>query len=151
VASGSTTPTYEPGGPPPISPALPPLEQAGDVPVVNMGMGISEQRKPGEGELLFLLVSSLVLRSHVPYGRKGISSLEQIQDIKIKKTLKVTLKLLTSDIYTHQYHPCSLPTKSMHHCAALRYIGKVGEHIRIVRDTSRGTAASLFLNRNPKS
>jgi hypothetical protein len=113
VASGSTTPTYEPGGPPPISPALPPLEQVGEVPAVKMGMGLGEQRKSGEGELLFSILSScFVFRFRgCVQGRWNLFKFTRQEDIKIKEEIKVTPQLLTPDIYTHQYHPCSLPTK----------------------------------------
>jgi hypothetical protein len=113
LASGSTTPTYEPGGPPPISPALPPLEQVGEVPAMNMGMGIGEQRKSGEGELPFFLLSCsrLLFRSHGCVQGSLDTQFARQEDIKIKEEIKVTPQLLTPDIYTHQYHPCSLPTK----------------------------------------
>jgi hypothetical protein len=57
VASGSrsTTPTYEPGGPPPISPALPPLDMKGDVP----GIETKENGKRSTGEGKFPSPTSL--------------------------------------------------------------------------------------------
>jgi hypothetical protein len=74
VASGSrsTTPTYEPGGPPPISPALPPLDLGnGNVPSVDMGE--KEKRSTGEGK--FLSPSSRCV-----FQRKRKSRIQEIKN-----------------------------------------------------------------------
>lgn len=83
MASGSrsTTPPYEPGGPPPISPALPPLELKGDVPSINTG-----ERKIGEGKYLFLTLTSRLFG----FQGKDISNQEINNVDKDKVILKST-------------------------------------------------------------
>lgn len=84
VASGSksTTPTYEPGGPPTISPALPPLELSnGNIPSVDMGE--KEKRSTGEGKFSFP-ISLCVFQFSVCFKKEGGI---QDQEIKIKNEM----------------------------------------------------------------
>jgi hypothetical protein len=113
---GSTTPTYEPGGPPPISPALPPLEMGlGNVPAVDLG----KERKSGEGKWLFLIpgsVSSISSRTHQgTFWNQEHKTEHQgtyIDKVILKSTNLRYIPLLNT------ITPCSRQ-KSMHHCATL--------------------------------
>jgi hypothetical protein len=127
VASGSrsTTPTYEPGGPPPISPALPPLDLGnGNVPSVDMGE--KEKRSTGEGK--FPSPTSLCV-----FQRKR-KSRTQDQEQNIDKVILNTTNLRYIILSLNTIHCSQFPTKtkqSMHHCAARYiyiyiYIGQVG-------------------------
>ena len=123
TASGSrsTTPPYEPGQPPPMSPALPPLDPPG--PVSSTGQG----RIIGEGEYPFpfsrvVVVSCLAMfRSsllppsfRLPSSQiKKLSSTQQTQT-EHGNTTQDACGLLTPDIYpsSSSQMPCShIPTK----------------------------------------
>jgi hypothetical protein len=110
IASGSrsTTPTYEPGGPPPISPALPPLDVKEDVPSASLaGM---EKRNSGEGKWLFLICGSGFVSCRVSLHRPKVGSYQSsIQDLKFNRKIKknsqsgkvILLDLLLTQVYYH--------------------------------------------------
>lgn len=139
---GSTTPTYEPNGPPPISPALPPLELGtGDVNGLDLG---DKGKKTGEGKWI-LLFSRLSLCSP-----RGLSrTLSRIrQEIKIKLKLekhdnKVILNLTNLRyIILNTITPCSSFRQKDKACIyALRKKNYIGQSRRY----TVGRAASLFI------
>jgi hypothetical protein len=127
VASGSrsTTPTYEPGGPPPISPALPPLDMKGDVPGIKMKE--NEKRSTGEGK--FPSPTSLCV-----FQRRRISR-NQEEEQNVDKVILNTTNLRYIILSPNTIHCSQFPTKRQKQKhASLRCT----IHLHLHR-TSRGT------------
>jgi hypothetical protein len=126
VASGSrsTTPTYEPGGPPPISPALPPLD-LGHGNVSSVDMGEKEKRSTGEGK--FPSPTSLCV------FQRRISRIQD-QEQEVDKVILNTTNLRYIILSLNTIHCSQFPTKTKTKHASLRctihllyiYIGQVG-------------------------
>lgn len=138
MASGSrsTTPPYEPGGPPPISPALPPLELKGDVPSINTG-----ERKIGEGKYLFLTLTSCLFE----FQGKDISN-QEINNVDkvILKSTNLRYILLNTIIHCSQFRQKKIKDKKH---ASLRCTNHLHLHLHRRVERYTGTpAASLFLD-----
>jgi hypothetical protein len=130
VASGSrsTTPTYEPGGPPPISPALPPLDLGnGNVPSVDMGE--KEKRSTGEGKFPFPISRLCV------FQRKRKSRIED-QEQEVDKVILNPTNLRYIILSLNTIHCSQFPTKTKTKHASLRCT--IHLHLHLHR-TSRGT------------
>lgn len=114
VASGSrsTTPTYEPGGPPPISPALPPLELGnGNIPSVDMGE--KEKKSTGEGKFpsptSFCVFQFSVFQER---RRNSRSRKSRNQERNVDKVILNTTNLRYIILSLNTIHCSQFPTKN---------------------------------------
>ena len=129
VASGSrsTTPTYEPGGPPPISPALPPLDMKEDVP--GMETKENEKRSTGEGKFPSPTSRVCVLQRRKPRNQ------DQDQQQNVDKVILNTTNLRYIILSLNTIHCSQFPTPKEKACIiALHDTSTLHLH-----RTSRGT------------
>jgi len=136
VASGSrsTTPTYEPGGPPPISPALPPLELKGDVASVDMGG--REKKSSGEGKFPFPTSRCVFQREEYQEHQEFKNSRNDLSTKVILNTTNLRYILLS----LNTIHCSQFPTKKTNKHASLRCTIHLHLHRKL------GHAASSFLD-----